>query len=439
VIRLEIFHLYIREKGGFEVTTDPAWATRGKVSFTREQLLVFDEKDRDLNYLMRRLHDRTANRIMRIPDQTSLASLIGKALFRAFISQQQIISDAYSQYRTRCLARGHKKRMCLHLPESLYDLPWEVLHDPQDPDGNFIAVDGSVVRYDVDIPETDFQQLSLPLKVWFLYSNPADRPFGGDTDIVLPENSAEVTFQRIEPATFDKFQVAIRVPDPRTAIAQPSIFAFFGHGDIDPKDQIGRLLFVKKGEQIGWQRPWVSDPRASHAVKDTIVACPALRIAFLCACESAWAQTAAIFKNSIAGYLLKTAVSVAYVIGSQTPIDSLAANVFLAKMVEFLPTLPIDLALSEARAAVRAMNQGYSQLDWWVPVLYVRAASLNLLLETIADHGPRVPMPAKTSAVIGLEAVSRESVSLGAMVMEALRRISRPRSAPDATRILSRN
>ena len=40
---------------------------------------------------------------------------------------------------------------------------------------------------------------------------------------------------------------------------------------------------------------------SGYAINDTIVSCPHLRIAFLCACESAWAATAAAFENSIAG------------------------------------------------------------------------------------------------------------------------------------------
>ena len=262
-----------------------------------------------------------------------------------------------------------------------------------------------------EVQETDFEPAKLPLLVWYLYSNPADKPFGGDTDIVLPKKSRNFSYQRIKPATFDKFQTTVRVPDGKGTTKQTSIFAFFGHGDTDPETKIGRLLFVKRGERNGWQWPWVSDPRASYAVKDTIG--NQVRIAFLCACESAWAQTEGVFKNSIAGSLLKTAQSVGYIIGAQTPVNSFTADLFLTKVLELLPRLPIDLAMSEARVAVRAMDytrpgQKYSPLDWWVPVLYCRAASLNLTQDELGDVGPQSPTPVATNAVIGLEAVAGE-------------------------------
>ena len=142
------FHIYVRERNGIEITSNPAWVNADRVDFQRTVTLPFQGNDRDLNYLTRRLHDRLDTRITLVTEQTPVALLIGRTLFGSFILKPPTIRNAFDQYSADCLAQRRKKRICLHLPDTLYDLPWEVLHDPRDPDDNFIALNGSVVRYD---------------------------------------------------------------------------------------------------------------------------------------------------------------------------------------------------------------------------------------------------------------------------------------------------
>ena len=316
-----------------------------------------------------------------------------------------------------------------HLPPSLHYLPWELLRDPRDPPGNFFALNGSIIRYDSTVPEKDFEPVELPFKTWFLFANPSNRPFSGDTDVLLPSQS-KIIFDRITPATFDRFQQVIRGSSSLRSKPEyrPVVFAFFGHGDIDAK-KIGQLVFVKEGERKGISRPWVSDPRPCYAISTTMVACPFLRVVFLCACETAWAETATAFENSIAGTLLRNNAYLGYVIGAQTPIDRFAADIFLGSMLTNLLTTPLDIAVSDARAAVQGMSyadpgQQYSSLDWWVPVLYTRAAGFNLIARR--EHQPTLQPPARVAdpAVLGLDATSGEPISLTAMGSEIIRRLT---------------
>jgi hypothetical protein len=154
-----------------------------------------------------------------------------------------------------------------------------------------------------------------------------------------------------------------------------------------------------------------------------------LRLAFLCACESAWAVTETAFENSIAGNLLRGSASLGYVIGAQTPIDRFAADIFLERILARLPTTPLDLAISDARAAVRGMNyseagQEYSGLDWWVPVLYARAAGFDVVARSDIQSGLQPPSHVANRAVLGMDATSSEPTSTAATASEILRRLT---------------
>jgi hypothetical protein len=429
---MEIFHVYLRSTSAshiFEITNDPRWASYDNITVDIDQPYALSPDKRPLKSLIQQLHDRGSERLMRVPDQTQIAAVIGEALFSIVIGGSETISKSFDTYHDQCITQHRKIRLAVHLPASLYYLPWELLRDPRDPPGNFFALNGSIIRYDSTIPEKDFEPAEVPFRLWFIFSNPSNRPFSGDTEIQPPPHK-DIIFDQIRPATFERFQETIRDFSYLTSNppVRPLAFAFFGHGDIDDH-KIGQLVFVRKGARKGLTWPWVSDARPSYAINDTIVACPHLRLAFLCACESAWAVTETAFENSIAGNLLRGSASLGYVIGAQTPIDRFAADIFLERILARLPTTPLDLAISDARAAVRGMNyseagQEYSGLDWWVPVLYARAAGFDVVARSDIQSGLQPPSHVANRAVLGMDATSSEPTSTAATASEILRRLT---------------
>jgi len=426
---MEILHLYLRPTSAsktFEITDDPRWRSYDQITVDIDQASPLS---RPLKSLIQQLHDRGSERLMRVPDQTQIAAAIGETLFSNVIGGSKEISKSFDAYHDQCISQHRQIRLALHLPDSLYYLPWELLRDPRDPPGNFFALNGSIIRYDVTIPEKDFEPAEVPFKLWFIFSNPWNRPFTGDAEI-LPPPHEDIIFDQIMPATFERFQETIRKFSYLTSKSQvrPLAFAFFGHGDVDDH-KIGQLVFVKKGDRKGITRPWISDARPSYAINDTIVACPHLRLAFLCACESAWAGTTIAFENTIAGNLLRGSASLGYVIGAQTPIDRFAADILLERILTRLPTTPLDLAISDARAAVRGMNysepgQQYSGLDWWVPVLYARAAGFDLVARADIQSALQPPPHVPHRAVLGMDATSGEPVSPTATISDVMRRLT---------------
>ena len=110
-----------------------------------------------------------------------------------------------------------------------------------------------------------------------------------------------------------------------------------------------------------------------------------MRLAFICACESAWVDNAVDFKHSIVGSILE-GTHLAYVIGAQTSLDITAAETFLEKTLELIYRLPLDRALAQARTEVRAIlsddgRDKFSALDWWVPVLYARTTNFEIFAQ----------------------------------------------------------
>jgi hypothetical protein len=122
-------------------------------------------------------------------------------------------------------------------------------------------------------------------------------------------------------------------------------------------------------------------------------------------------------------------------------IDRFAADLFLDRILTGLPTTPLDLAVSDARAAVRGMNyskpgQEYSSLDWWVPVLYARASGFDLIARADLEPALQAPppllqhtrlglnAPVLQPAVFGLDATADEPISIGAMMSEVKRRLA---------------
>jgi hypothetical protein len=421
---MKIFHLYIREKirtGAiygpiiYEVATDRSFESVEETFLSRSQA--------DLKKQVETLHMRGETRSLKtIPQQAAVCAELGEFLFKTFFIDPSNILLNYDEY----CAMQSPVRIGLHLPDSLYYLPWEILRDPRTPTGNFITLQGSLIRYDLSLEEKDYDPRPLPLKFFFIYSNPANRPISGDTKIKLPQDT-DIVFKRIKPATYDKFHKTMGLQwDSRSKRqVQPTGFVFFGHGDVEHTHKIGQLVFVKLGARIGFSYPWLADPRLCNAIQDVLAANKDIRLAFFCACESGWAKVVTEFQNTIVGSLLRGS-SLAYIIGAQSPIDHFAGVIFSSSVLSNLKQIPLDLAVSKARVDVRAMSffepqLTYSALDWWVPVLYARASSLDLVPRK-DDLDLQPPPPVANRIVLGLDVSVNEPIRTRAIVSDVKRR-----------------
>jgi hypothetical protein len=345
---------------------------------------------------LEQLHDRSncPSRIVMFNKHEALCREIGEYLFTSFLVGDEL--RRFRSYRADC-GSEFLPRIALHLPRSLFYLPWELLRDPGDGRGQYLSTGdtGSLIRYDdvdVDRPHAVYAPSSTPLELLWIRASPEKNPL---PDIEMPEievpSKTMLKFVPVHPATFDELR---RLLHSRT----PGGVIFFGHGQLGA-DSTGQLIFVQRGPGL-FAKTWVDDLRPARSVRDAM-ARSSMRMAWLFACESAWAQTAMLFDQSIVGELL-AGTGLGFIVASQTPISFKAASVCLNQMLGSLVNDEgtVDTALSSARQAVRDIVDSpltYASFDWWVPVLYARTTNLGLLpIQTInvpAAVGPGEPIP----------------------------------------------
>ena len=305
--------------------------------------------------------------------QEPIAKRIGEALFRTFFPDP--IKQRFDAYRNK-LAWS---RLALHLPRSLFVLPWEILKDPSDKAGKFLSLIGSVVRCDDTAGgSADGSSLAHKNRLKFLTvsSDPADRPILG---AISWKSSKQIKFQGINPATFTKFKSYV------ASVQDCDGFVFWGHGDIDPESRFGVLVFERRSFELENMLRFISHPVQAPNLGLVFDRSP-MSVAYVLACESAsWGENKIDFASSIVGSLLDR-TSLAFLVGAQTNLDVHAAEACLDASMGKLradPRLPIDLAITAGRNAIFDIPAKgpykRSALDWWVPVSYTRPDFLEVL------------------------------------------------------------
>ena len=386
-MKTDTFNLFIKAVSGaagqYVVSAnDPRGGPSASVCFAPDA--EFDSK-------LLQLHARGADRVLKtIPDQDQLAAFLGERLFQTFIKNGVAtpVSDAFDQF----LAAHDEEvpqRIALHLARSLYRLPWELLKNPAAPVGDFLSLFHSIVRIDGeatgDPRNARFPPTDPTLQLLFVRSSPSDRPIG-DFD---PAETGDVKFHRVDPATYSNFQQFTG-----STKIRPDGFIFLGHGDVDKAENYGVLIFVREEGFIF--KTTASDPRPGYTIGTDLVNRKRLRFSCLMACETAWIDEKFPFERSVVGSIL-TRTKIPFVLGAQTPIALYAAREFLIGMVEALQRKePLDFAVTSGRRSVHASPSvpgTFTALDWWVPVLYSKTTSFDVVTE-----GTSLPIPTATRA-----------------------------------------
>src|SRR5436853_3269914 len=256
-----IFIVTIRDLGNdnFEVYGENAAAEAGRVQFVRGS--VFDEN-------LKKLHDRDGFGFVTVTQHDDGCSAIGEHLFKSFFGGS--VLARYRNYRDR---NPDYPRIALQIPQSLYYLPWEVIRDPKDNPGQYLAMQGSLIRYDSQEPKPEdrvFADIPENHTHLFLLASTRDKPIGPFD----PADWGSVKFLPVTPAAFRKFGELLKRTKP-----YPFGLVFFGHGKIQGNQ--GYLLFVKPSYE--------PDPIAGFVVARAIGEIKAMRVAYILACDSAWA------------------------------------------------------------------------------------------------------------------------------------------------------
>jgi len=259
---------------------------------------------------------------------------------------------------------------------------------------------GSIVRCDAFAKDSaGLLELVQKNRLKFLAvsSNPKDRAILGELSW---RSSKQIRFQKVAPATFEKFKSNIR------ATSDCDGFIFWGHGDFDPQTFVGKLVFLRPLSFKNLSR-YESDPRDAFDIALAFEEKNSLRLGYILACESAfWGEGKVNFGYSIVGSLLDR-TSLGFVVGAQTNLDVNAAELCIEASMSAIradPPFPLDLAITEGRRGIRGIpskdGQKYSALDWWVPVAYAKPSFLDEIEKAELPSDPadvRVPTPGITA------------------------------------------
>ena len=342
------------------------------------------------------LYERSPGlRLLDLDRHDDVSRTVGVELFTTFF--RGAVLDAYDAHRKSLAGKkpgtGRKLRLGLHLPRSLYRYPWELLLDPRQEARSFIALVGSVVRYDdgaTDAGDRGFDPASDAMVLLTVASTPAGKV------AVAPRSfrsSKRIKFERTKSGTWKEFLQKCN------STKSGRGFMFFGHGEISQirGKMRGSLLF----EKAKISRFFTDTTAERYQGREVGVAVGSMNealIACLFACESAWAQQDIEFEETVTGALLES-TSLAFVVGAQTPIDAIAAGKFCDGFLESLTEkdpVPLDLAMSAGRRAVytdAADGQELHRMDWWIPALYARTTQFRVLvngrdaLPELQQHG----------------------------------------------------
>ncbi|MFZ1242122.1 MAG: CHAT domain-containing protein, partial [Anaerolineae bacterium] len=330
---------------------------------------------------------RGASRHIGAADDTgSAAGLtdVGTRLFEAVF--QDKVQTLLAASLSSVAQEGAGLRLRLRFEKDAADLatlPWETLYDPTQ--GHFVGLgeQSPILRY-LSLPRSRSALLvEPPLRVLAVLSSPAD----------LPPLNMEREWQAIQDALAGltaggKF-VLERLTTPSLTALQDRLLGepvhilhFVGHGVFDEASQAGCLV--------------LEDARGRpHLVRGEQLAAllrnhPAMRLAYLNACEGALASGGSVF-TGVAQTLVREGLPAAVAMQAEIS-DSGAIELARTFYTALASGRPVDAALTQARVALSVAGSP----EWAIPVLFSRSPDNRLFDIRQVLPTPDCPYPGMT-------------------------------------------
>ena len=323
----------------------------------------FDAPFSDLeleNFYLRLGRPRSGTRRLDSPEMEA-AKRYGSRLFEAIFGDEVYACFHASLAAAQGEGKGLQVRLRVNAPE-LADLPWEYLYNPRLDQFISLAVATPVTRFlELAQPLPDLS-VALPLNVLVLIASPTDhaaldvnREWENLSSALAPlAERGLLKLTRCEEATLANLQRQLRH-------TPYHIFHFIGHGQFDPANQEGVLLFE---DEHGLGRP-ISGSTLGTLLHNY----PSLRLVVLNACEGARTSRSDPYAG-VAHSLVQKGLPA--VVAMQFEITDQAALTFAAEFYSALSDgYPVSAALAEARVAIFAQE---NDIEWGTPVLFSRAA-----------------------------------------------------------------
>jgi hypothetical protein len=337
------------------------------------------------NFLLRMGRSRRGMRRVESP-QMQAAKAFGVRLFEALFNGET--RDFYRSALRAAEGQGYGLRLLLRFSDApeLVHIPWEYLYEPSL--GRFVALsaDTPIVRY-LDVPRqvTPFK-IQAPLRVLVMISSPHEYPEldvetewkilnGALGDLV---QRGQVSITRLIRPTLPALQEQLRKEEYH-------VFHFIGHGLFSDHKEDGLLLLE---DEKGAGRP-ISGHYLGTLLHDE----KSLRLALLNACEGGRTSISDPFAGTAQGLVHQ---GIPAVIAMQFEVSERTAATLTREFYRSLAdNYPVDAALGEARKAIYTQGQ---DIEWGIPVLYMRSQDGQLFDVEPATDARSIPGPPAASA-----------------------------------------
>ncbi|MCB9131483.1 MAG: CHAT domain-containing protein [Anaerolineales bacterium] len=321
-----------------------------------------------------------------VDDSGSVTSLtdVGRRLFEAIFHDK--VQTLLAASLSSVTHEGAGLRLRLRFEEDaaeLAALPWETLYDPTLAHFIGLGEQSPVVRY-LSLPRSRSALLvEPPLRVLAVLASPAG----------LPPLDMEREWQVIQDAlaglTADGKFVLERLTTPSLSALQQRLLGepvhilhFVGHGVFDESSQAGSLAL-----EDGRGRAQLVQGRQLAALLRNH---PAMRLAYLNACEGALASGQSVF-TGVAQMMVQQGVPAAVAMQAEIS-DTSAIELARTFYTALAGGRPVDAALTQARVALSVAG---SQ-EWAIPVLFSRSPDNRLFDIREVLPTPDCPYPGMT-------------------------------------------
>jgi hypothetical protein len=344
--------------------------------------------------------------VMRRPgEELRKARELGQYLFQELFTGT--ILTAFRVSRSR-LQSGEYLRVRLRLTPTLANLPWELLHDPEEDLPLALDPNLSLVRY-LDLPQPMGPlQVEGSFNLLVVAASPRSdeyEPLDVDRELhrlrralAAPLAAGQITLEVIQgPDTRSQLRERLRV-GVRDAV---HILHVISHGEFDEGRDAAVLIFEnQEGEPEPTSAAFLAACLKSHV--------GSTRLVVLNACQGTLASRSNP-AGSLALPLLK--VGIPAVLAMQFDLaDQAAANLTRVFYTALAAGVAVDVALSEARLELRESHP--RRLDWVVPVLFLRSddgvlfipsnntVSLTRIKEEPPESAAQAQVPSSSATMI---------------------------------------
>ena len=337
------------------------------------------------NFILRMGQSRRGLRRVESP-QMQAAKAFGTRLFEALFSGK--VRDFYQTALRSAEREGQSIRLLLKLSDvpELANVPWEYLYDPSLARFIALSTDTPIVRY-LDIPRQILPlKVQAPLRVLVMISNPREYlQLDVEAEWKILNDALSDLIQRGQVSLTRLVQPTLLALQQQLRKDEYHIFHYIGHGMFSDYKEDG-LLLLEDEQGAG-------APVSGHYLGTLLHDEKSLRLALLNACEGGRTSASDPYAGA-AQQLVRQGIPA--IIAMQFEVSERTAATLSREFYRSLAdNYPVDAALAEARKAIYTQGQ---DIEWGIPVLYMRSSDGQLFDVEPAADGQTVSQPSQDSA-----------------------------------------